>query len=404
MKNNMIKIAVIAASLALVVGIVLWAVFSGFLGAFVEGFKSGFNNATGKGNESTPAESTPAETPEETPAESENSGSVSAIPEFDYLKEDLTEYVSIGQYKDLTIEIVAKPEISDTDILTQINVDLISLQLCTQVTDRAVTETDTVYISYKGLLDGEEFDGGTGTKDFFTIYDGGGFIEGFAEGLIGAMPGEEIAVELTFPEDYYEDLAGKPVTFMVTVGHIYEANELTDELAAEFTGDEAATVETLMADYRELLEENLNSTYDEYKLDLVWSRIFENATELSIPAEIIKSYYNVDVEYYTAYASMYGITYQEILDMIGMTDDDVYNRAHDNVLTDMIVYSIVKAENYSITEEEYDELLTQFAESSGYSKEEILGAYTKDALTEMFTYTKIYEMAVEWQNFVIVEG
>ena len=403
MKNNLKRIVALLAALALTSGIALSTVSCGFFGAFVEGFKSGFDNAMGNGkDESTPVE-TPAETPEETPAESANSGSNSAIPEFDYLKEDLTEYVSLGQYKDLTIEVVAKPEISDADVLNQINVDLISLQYCTQVTDRAVTETDTVYISYKGLLDGEEFDGGTGTKDFFTIYDGGGFIDGFAEGLIGAMPGEEVAVELTFPENYYEDLAGKPVTFMVTVGHIYEATELTDALAAEFTGDESMTAETLMSEYRALLEESMNSTYDEYKLDLVWSRIFENATELSIPADIIKSYYDVDVEYYSAYASMYGITYEDILDMIGMTDDDVYNRAHDNVLTDMIVYSIVKAENYTITEEEYDELLAEFSESSGYSKEDILSAYSKDALTEMFTYTKIYEMAVEWQNFVTVE-
>ena len=349
----------------------------------------------------TPAEEIPEETPAETPSESE--GESNRVIDFDYMSEDLTQYVSLGQYKDLTIEVVAKPEITDTDVINQINVDLISLQYCTQVTDRAVTESDTVYISYKGLLDGEEFEGGTGTKDFFTIYDGGGFIDGFAEGIIGAMPGEEVAVELNFPENYYEDLAGKPVTFMVTVGHIYEAQELTDELAAEFTGNEEMTAETLMSEYRALLEESINSTYDEYKLDIVWSHIFNNATEIAIPTEVVKSYYDVDVEYYTAYASMYGITYEDILDMIGMTDDDVYNRAHDNVLTDMIVYSVVKAENFSITDEDYDQLLTEFSESSGYSKEDIEAAYSKAELTDMFTYTKIYEMAVEWQNFVTVE-
>ena len=399
MKNNVKRIAALLAAIAMTAGISLSTVSCGFFNAFVEGFKGGFNQALhGNESESESAESTP----EETPAESEGS-SGSSIPEFDYLREDLTQYVTLGQYKDLDIEVTAKPEITDENVLTQIAADLISINMCTKVTDRAVKATDTVYIEYKGLLDGEEFDGGTGTKDFFTIYDGGGFIEGFADGIIGAMPGEEVAVELTFPENYYEDLAGKPVTFMVTVGHIYEANELTDELAVEFTGKEDATAESLMSEYRALLEDSLNSTYEEYLLDMVWSRIFENATELTIPTDIIKSYYDVDVEYYTSYASMYGVSYEELLQLIGMTDDDVYNRAHDNVMTDMVVYSVVKAENFTITDAEYEELLEEFAASSGYSKENILAAYSKETLTDMFTYTKLYEKAVEWQNFIVVE-
>ena len=386
-KNNMKRIAVLLAAIAMTASVTLSTVSCSF-----------FNEAM-NGDET---ESTQESTPEETPAESEGS-SGSSIPEFDYLNEDLTQYVTLGQYKDLDIEVTAKPVISDENVLSQISADLIAMNLCTKVTDRAVKSTDTVYIEYKGLLDGEEFDGGTGTKDFFTIYDGGGFIEGFADGIVGAMPGEEIAVELTFPENYYEDLAGKPVTFMVTVGHIYEAKELTDEVASEFTGKEDATAESLIAEYRALLEDSLNSTYEEYLLDMVWSRIFENATELTIPTDIIKSYYDVDVEYYTAYASMYGVKYEELLQLIGMTDDDIYNRAHDNVMTDMVVYSIVKAENFSITEEEYDELLEEFVQSSGYSKENILAAYSKETLTDMFTYTKLYEKAVEWQNFIEVE-
>ena len=393
MKNKMKKIAALLAALAIASGSV-------FALASCKGDDTPEESST---PDSTPVE-TPAETPAETPVEGEGEENISNIPDFDFMAEDLTKYVTLGQYKDLDIEIIAKPEITDELVRTQINTDLIATKLCNEVTDRAVTENDTVYISYKGLLDGEEFEGGTGTKDFFTIYDGGGFIEGFAEGLIGAMPGVEVAVELNFPEDYYEDLAGKPVTFMVTVGHIYEAKELTDELAAEFTGNDDATVESLMASYRELLEENMTSTYDTYKLDLVWSRIFEGATEIELPAELIKSYYDIDVEYYSSYAAMYGMTYEAILEMVGMTDDDVYNRAHDNVLTDMVVYSVLKEENISINDEEYEELLDELAESSGYAKEDILKIYSKEDLNEMFIYTKVYESAVEWQNFIIVEA
>ena len=389
MTNKMKRIAALLAALAIASGSV-------------------FALASCKGDdtpeESSTPDSTPIETPAETPAESEGEENISNIPEFDFMAEDLTKYITLGQYKDLDIEIIAKPEITDELVLAQINTDLISTKLCNEVKDRAVTESDTVYISYKGLMDGEEFEGGTGTKDFFTIYDGGGFIEGFAEGLIGAMPGVEVAVELNFPEDYYEELAGKPVTFMVTVSHIYEAKELTDELATEFTGNEEMTAESLISEYRTLLEKNVDEQYETYKLDLVWSRIFEGATEIELPADLIKSYYDIDVEYYSSYAAMYGMTYEAILEMVGMTDDDVYNRAHDNVLTDMVVYSVLKEENISINDEEYEELLTELAETSGYAKDDILKVYTKEDLNEMFIYTKVYESAVEWQNFVIVEA
>ena len=388
-KNKIKRIAALLAALAIAAG-------------------SAFALASCKGddtpNESGAPDSTPAETPAETPSESDDGDDVTEVIDFDFMGEDLSKYITLGQYKDLDIEIVAKPEITDEIVFAQINADLISVKLCNEVKDRAVTETDTVYISYKGLMDGEEFEGGTGTKDFFTVYDGGGFIEGFAEGIVGAMPGVEVAVEINFPDDYYEELAGKPVTFMVTVGHIYEARELTDELAAEFTGNDETTAESLIAEYRALLEENMNETYETYKLDLVWSRIFESATEIELPADLIKSYYDIDVEYYTSYANAYGMTYEDILEMIGMTDDDIYNRAHDNVLTDMVVYSVVKAENIVLTEEEYQDMLDELAESSGYSKDDIVKVYTRESLTEMFTYTKVYEAAVEWQNYTFAEA
>jgi len=98
------------------------------------------------------------------------------------------------------------------------------------------------------------------------------------------------------------------------------------------------------------------------------------------------------------------MSYEDILKMIGMTDDDVYNRAHDNVLTDMIVYSVIKAENFSITDAEYDELLTELAENSGYSKDKILETYTEEKLSDMFTYTKLYEEAANWQKYTVTES
>ena len=355
----------------------------------------------GDGNESeSPESSTPESTPAETPVESEDI-ETPEVPDFDFMAEDLTKYMTLGQYKDYVISVEEKPAVFDEEIDMQLEYALITAKEYTTVTDRAVTKNDTVYIKYRGLMDGEEFEGGTGEQDYFTIFNGGGFIEGFADGVIGATPGVEKAIELKFPDNYHAELAGKPVTFMVTVVHIYEAKELTDALAIALTEDETMTAAKLRDEYKNQIKETIDTEYENYKLDLVWQKIFADAKEIEMPKDLVEGYYNMDVQYYKTYAMMYGISYEEVLDMIGMTDDDLYTRAHDNVFTDMVVYSVIKAENFSITEEEYDQMLKDLVETSGYTEAELLASYPKEKLTDMFTYTKIYEMAPTWQTFAV---
>lgn len=335
--------------------------------------------------------------PAETPAEEEEEEI--KLPEFDYMNEDITRFIKLGQYKGFDLSIPEKEIITDELLMKQINSDLIASKKVDTITDRAVTKDDVVYISYKGLMDGEEFEGGTGEKDMFTIYNGGGFIEGFAEGIIGAMPGKEIAVELNFPEDYYEDLAGKPVTFMVTVKHIYIAKELTDELAKELTGDKEMTKDSLIAKYRELLEERAENVFESNRLDATWSKIFDSIEIVELPTELIDGYYQFDMKYYETYAKYYGVTLETMLKYLGYTEELVYEEAKNNVLTDMIVYSVIKAENITIDDAEYEEKLAEFIKINEWDREELESQYTKEEISEMFLYTKAYEAAAEWQNF-----
>lgn len=251
-------------------------------------------------------------------------------------------------------------------------------------------------------MDGEQFSGGTGEKDFFTVYNGGGFIEGFADGIVGAMPGEVVEVNLTFPENYYEDLAGKPVTFKVTVKHIYVPAELTDENAVKLTGNNEMTVEKLMAECREMLEADTLDSYKEKKAKLIIAEIIK-AAELSSPHEkLVEKYYNADVEYYQYYADYYGISYEAILEQAGMTDQMLRERAEANVMKDIAVYAIIRAENIKLDEGEYDVRLEALAKLMGYSKEDIEKSYTKEELTEQFTYNKACEVIESWQNTVTV--
>ncbi len=349
-----------------------------------------------------PSDPTPSPSASPTPAATESEFKMPDAPSFDFMGTDLTQYITLGQYKGLTFEIPPMKKVTDQDVLNQINNELISKKYYTKVTDRAVTKNDVVSISYKGLMEGKEFEGGTGKKELFTIYNGGGFIEGFADGIVGMMPGVEKALELTFPETYYDNLAGKPVTFMVTVEHIYQPSTLTDDLAGGFSEGKFTTAEAILADRRTQLEEAVKKAYDEAKVDMVWSKIFSGATEIGLPKDLVKSYYEYDVAYYTLYAKAYGVSYETLLSYAGLTDDALATRAHDNVRTDMIVYSVIKAENFVLDDATYEQMLKDFVQSSGKTEKEILERYEKKELSEMFAYSKIYEQVVSWQTFTEV--
>lgn len=351
-----------------------------------------------EGKESGTPAATPAETPEDDKEEI-------ILPEFDFLNEDLTKYVKLGQYKGFELEVAEKTEITDELLWEQLKSDLIYSGIVDKITDRAVTEDDTVSIEFKGFMDGEPLENGSGSQDNFTIYDGGGFIPGFAEGLIGAMPGVEVTVELNFPDEYHqEDLQGMPVTFLVTVKHIYEAKELTDEIAVELTGDKDMTRDSLIEKYRELMEERAESLFESSKLTATWDKIFESIEVIELPKDLIDGYFNVDMKYYETYAQYYGVTLEQMLEYVGLTEETLYENAKNNILTDMTVYSIIKAEGISVSEDEYKEKLAEFAEQNNCDEEDVLKEYTKEDLMSMFLYTKAYETAASWQSFTYTES
>ena len=142
--------------------------------------------------------------------------------------DDISKYVKLGDYKNLEVT-ETKQEIGDADVE-----DYISQQLtykAEEITeDRPVQENDTVNIDYTGYLDGEAFDGGSAT-DADLLIGSNSFIEGFESGLIGKSKGEEVTLDLNFPDPYSNnpDLAGKAVQFKVKINTIKAAPELTDE-------------------------------------------------------------------------------------------------------------------------------------------------------------------------------
>ena len=330
----------------------------------------------------------------ETTAKTENK--YSEYPEIDYMAEDLSRYITLGQYKGLEIEITPKKEITDAEVAEKIAADLVYNGYTEKVTDRAVTKNDTVSISFVGLLDGVAFAGGTGDKDNFTIYDGGGFIDGFADGLIGVMPGVEVALDLTFPEKYHSaDLAGKAVVFKVTVHHIYEAKELTDEIANSMTKGKHATAAAMTEYYRARLVEENDKEYKDARADIVWSRIFNGVTNVNIPDEMINELYDYQIYWAGFYAERQGVDLDTFLASNGDSRESLLEDTKNNILTNMVVYHIMKTENMTLSDEEF----LEFIEESGHSEEEWYAQYSKEEMTDMFLYTKTFYAVPDWQTY-----
>ena len=162
-----------------------------------------------------------------------------------YLK-DVTaaDYVTLpDDYADITLD-AALGEVSDEDVTAFIEQNFLSNFATTeQVTDRAAEDGDTVNIDYVGTVDGVEFDGGSTQGQGTNLTLGSGaYIPGFEEQIVGHTPGETFDVNVTFPEDYTEELAGKDAVFETTLNYINETvmPELTDEWVQENLSESTA--------------------------------------------------------------------------------------------------------------------------------------------------------------------
>ena len=171
--------------------------------------------------------------------------------------------VTIGEYKGLALT-----SVSEADLETEIKSMLESLAELVEV-DRAAVDGDTVNINYVGLLNGEAFEGGTDDSEtgHDLVLGSNSFIDGFEEGLIGAVAGDKIELNLIFPENYgKEELNGQAVVFQVTVNAVKESvvPEFTDELLAEKI-PEYPTVDAYTTALRENMNRNTYYNHYEYK-------------------------------------------------------------------------------------------------------------------------------------------
>ena len=197
---------------------------------------------------------------------------------------DMSTAVTLADYKNISIpedEVAATAEEVDDEI----NTTLESYKELNSDTNLVIADGDEVNIDYVGTVDGVEFDGGnSGGAGYDLTIGSGSFVDDFEQQLIGHKPGEEVTVEVTFPENYSEELAGKDASFAVTINGIQKAPELTDEFVAENLSETEGV--STAAEYRtkveqDFREEHLNEYLTEY--------VTENSTVNTYPKKYVKA-------------------------------------------------------------------------------------------------------------------
>lgn len=342
--------------------------------------------ACGKGStESTEAASSETETAQseavsETVAETEDTN----VYPYEY---DVESMVKLGEYKGLTYT-ETDVSVSDDEVESQINSTLTAHATAEQITDRAVEDGDTVNIDFEGKIDGETFDGGTASGASLTI-GSGTFIDGFEDGLIGVKPGDKTTLKLKFPDEYKTntDLAGKDVTFDVTVNYIKGDDivpELDDDFVKGLNIDDVSNVKEYRAYVKSQLQANKESEAEKSKQSELLQQAVDNAEIKEIPEELVTQYATQYTDYYKQYASYFGLELSDFLTQYMNQTEEEFNQSAEDYGKEragymLVVSAIAKAEKVDV-DALYDEKVAQYAEQSGYA----------DAATLEKDYSKRY--------------
>ena len=308
--------------------------------------------------------------------------------------------VTLDEYKGIEVE---KTEISVTDeeIDAEIKKDLEQNARTIEVTDRAVAMDDEVTIDFDGYTDGEQFEGGY-AEDYPLTIGSHSFIDTFEDQLIGKNIGDDVEVNVTFPEEYHsEELAGKPALFKVKIKAIKakEYPELDDEFAQEVS--EFETVAEYKDDVKARLTAKKESEAKSAKEEAVVEKIIEGAT-MDIPEPMIEQQMNQMIQEYAQQLSYQGLSLEQYMQFTGQTPEimkeQIKPQALKRIQSRLVLEAVVKAENIEATDEEFDAEIKKMAEMYQMEEDklkEVIGDSEKKAITMDIAIQKAVELVVD---------
>jgi len=307
--------------------------------------------------------------------------------------------VTLGEYKGLSAE---KEEVKV--MAADVNERLKALQdrnSRLESVDRAAKEGDTAVIDFEGFLEGVPFEGGKG-ENHNLVLGSHSFVPGFEEQVIGMKAGEKKDLDITFPEQYTPELAGKAVVFKVKVNEVKakEVPELDDEFAKDVS--EFDTLKELKADLKKKITEERQQAADRAFEDALMEKVAEGITA-EIPDAMVENQARQFLDNFKMQIAQQGIPYDQYLKMTGMDEnkllDDAREPAARQVRMSLAVAALIKAENLEVSDEEVEAEYNKMAEQYGMDlemvKKYLPAEQVKDQLLDQKAIAVVVENATE---------
>ena len=303
--------------------------------------------------------------------------------------------VTLGQYKGLEVE---KTEVTVSDAQVQAELDRMAQNVAsTETVERAAEMGDTANIDFEGFDNGVPFEGGKG--DNFDLKLGSGqFVPGFEEQVVGMTAGEEKDIDITFPEDYHKDLAGKPVVFHVKLNKVTVTNvpEQDDEFAKDVS--EFDTLEELKADIRAKALEQAQKQADSAFENAAVEKAAENTT-VDMPKALVEAELDTQMERFAYQLQMSGYSMEQYAKMMGGDVNTMRNAfrpaAEKQAKISVTLEKIVEAEGITVTDEEIEEEFASLAKQYELEVDKVKEMVPMGELTGSLTTRKAVKVIVD---------
>ncbi len=279
----------------------------------------------------------------------------------------------LGQYKGIEVD---KQEVKIQAADVDAEIDRVREQNARIMTmdDREIEMNDIAVIDYEGFLDGEPFEGGKG-EDYSLTIGSHTFIDTFEDQLIGKKPGDEVDVNVTFPEEYHsEELKGKPVTFKVVIKEVKvkELPEADDEFASEVS--EFETMKEYKASVKKMLTDRRMAQINAEKENQALEKVMELA-EVDMPGPMVEEQVSQMINEFASRLGQQGLSIDQYMQMTGMQPqmlmDQMRPEAEKRIKSRLVLEAVAKAENITATDDDIEEQLKKMAEMYHLSVEKL---------------------------------
>ena len=308
--------------------------------------------------------------------------------------------VTLGKYMGVTVTKI-DTSVSDEEVEESLEKERNNNARTITVTDRAVESGDTAVIDFEGFVDGVAFEGGKGENHPLEI-GSHTFIDTFEDQLIGKNTGDEVEVNVTFPEQYQAaDLAGKPAVFKVKINEIKtkELPELDDEFAQDVS--EFDTLAEYKEDLKKRLVEQKENEAKRTKEDEAIQKIIDKS-KMDIPDAMIDTQCDTMIEEFAQRIAQSGLSMDQYLQFSGMTVDklreQVRPEATTRIQSSLVLEQIAKDENIEITDEDINAEIEKMAKAYGMEADklkEYMGESEKKSMKNDLAIQKAVELVMD---------